>query len=379
MTEQAVLPPGFNPEVYVSLNPDLAAAGLDGTEHYLNHGFFEGRSYRKKYVFYIDVFSHCNLRCPSCLVGNKYGDIAAWPRGLMAPEYLGKILDKAQSECEIEVVGLYNWTEPLLHPDLPSLVREVKVRNLRCSLSSNLNVMRDPERLLAENPDHFRVSLSGFTQAVYEIGHREGNIEVVKRNMERLAKARAATNAKTQIEVYYHRYLHNVDETALMEEFSKSLGFEFNTHLAFLTTVEKIIAFSEGHATPEDQKIIDRFALPLDRALEVTAREQRSSTCFLLENVVALDVKGNAMLCCGSSMESVNVIANFLELPLTELQRQRGQKALCQSCMKLGIPDYFFQSSPELHRIAAETIAAAKLSQAHSSDPESHAAMAAAV
>jgi MoaA/NifB/PqqE/SkfB family radical SAM enzyme len=358
MTEKAVLPPDFDPALYVSLHPDLVASGIDGTEHYLNHGFFEGRSYRKAYQFYIDVFSHCNLRCPSCPVGNKYGNVAAWPRGLMAPEYLGKILDKALSECKIQGVGLFNWTEPLLHPHLPMLVREVKNRNLYCSLSSNLNVLRDPEQLLAENPDSLRISLSGFTQAVYQIGHREGDIEAVKLNMEHLARARAKTNAKTKIEVYYHRYLHNLHEVAPMEKFSKSLGFEFGTHLAYLMPVEKIIEFSEGHATAEDQKIIARFALPLDRALEVTSREQRSTTCTLLDDVIALDVNGNVMLCCGSSMESANLIANFLEFPLKELQRRRGQKVLCRSCMKLGIPDYFFQKSPELARIAAETIAA---------------------
>ena len=92
-------------------------------------------SSRKKYIFYIDVFSYCNLRCPTCIVGNKYGDIGAWPKGLMAPELLGRILDKAQSECEIQSVGLYNWTEPLLHPNLAELVRKVKSRNLSCALS----------------------------------------------------------------------------------------------------------------------------------------------------------------------------------------------------------------------------------------------------
>jgi hypothetical protein len=80
----------------------------------------------------------------------------------------------------------------------------------------------------------------------------------------------------------------------------------------------------------------------------------------LLEDHVTLDVNGNAMLCCGSSMESVNVVANFLKTPLEELQRLRRQKVLCRSCMKLGIPDYFLPSSPELERIEAETIAAAE-------------------
>jgi pyruvate-formate lyase-activating enzyme len=316
---------------------------------------------RKKYIFYIDVFSYCNLRCPTCVVGNKYGDIKAWPRALMEPELLGRILDKALSECEIQQVGLYNWTEPLLHPNLPELIREIKSRDLACVLSSNLNVLRDPIALLAENPDWLRVSLSGYTQAVYEIGHREGNIEDVKQNMRHLAEARTATSARTRLQVYYHRYLHNVAEIAPMQKFATSLGFEFDTCLAQFFPVEKIIDYSEGRVTPEDQKILASFALPLDRALAVTSREQRSQSCSLLDEIVTLDVKGNVMLCCGSSMQSSNVIANFLELPLEELQRRRGQKMLCRSCMKLGIPDYFAATSPLLEEIAAETIERAQL------------------
>ena len=43
---KAEMPPDFDPERYVSLNPDLAAANADGREHWLLHGFFEGRNYR---------------------------------------------------------------------------------------------------------------------------------------------------------------------------------------------------------------------------------------------------------------------------------------------------------------------------------------------
>jgi len=305
----------------------------------------------KSFVFYIDVFSYCNLRCPSCLVGTRYGELSDWPRGLMSPELLGQILDKAVSECSVSAVGLYNWTEPLLHPQIADLVRVVKSRGLPCALSSNLNVLRDPETLLAADPDFFRVSLSGFTQQTYEIGHREGDIEVVKQNMRRLAAARDVVRPHTQIEVFYHRYRYNGHELAAMQSFADSLGFHFTGTLAYLTTVEKIIAIARGQKSPEDDALLANLAVPLDRALAITSGIKRDS-CDLLEDIVVLDVEGNAMLCCGSSMDRRNRIGNFLDMPLAELQQRRRAQELCGSCLRLGIPDYF-AGHPEFEKIAA--------------------------
>lgn len=39
------LPPGFNPELYLNLNPDVRLAGCDPIEHYLVHGIKENRPY----------------------------------------------------------------------------------------------------------------------------------------------------------------------------------------------------------------------------------------------------------------------------------------------------------------------------------------------
>jgi MoaA/NifB/PqqE/SkfB family radical SAM enzyme len=306
----------------------------------------------KSFIFYIDVFSYCNLRCPSCLVGARYGALSEWPRGLMSPDLLGHILDKALRECRIAAVGLYNWTEPLLHPELPSLVRAVKSRDLVCGVSSNLNVLREPDALLAEHPDYFRISLSGFTQEIYARGHREGDIEIVKENMRRLAAAHDRVRSKTRIEVFYHRYRDNAHELAPMRDFAESLGFAFTSTLAYVTTVEKLIAIAQGETTPEDDALLSRLAVPLDRALAITSQLRRD-TCNLLEDIVVLDVEGNAMLCCGSSMAAVNRIGNFLDLPLAELQRRRRAKTLCRSCLSLGLPDYF-AGHPEFDKLAAE-------------------------
>lgn len=44
--EAKILPEDFDPNTYVSLYPDLIKAGVDGRQHYMKHGYYEGRRYR---------------------------------------------------------------------------------------------------------------------------------------------------------------------------------------------------------------------------------------------------------------------------------------------------------------------------------------------
>ena len=57
-------------------------------------------------------------------------------------------------------------------------------------LSSNLNVFKNAPAILAEAPDKLMLSVSGWTQGIYERYHRGGNIETVKKNMAEVAALR---------------------------------------------------------------------------------------------------------------------------------------------------------------------------------------------
>lgn len=46
LAEEPRLPDGFEPDIYLKLNPDVAAAGMDPQVHYLQHGRRERRLYR---------------------------------------------------------------------------------------------------------------------------------------------------------------------------------------------------------------------------------------------------------------------------------------------------------------------------------------------
>jgi len=72
-----------------------------------------GQAYTADYYFFIDVVGSCNLRCPSCAVGN----MPAIPKGLMSLEYYEKILEKIKLERPNEkcFIDLYNWGEAVIH------------------------------------------------------------------------------------------------------------------------------------------------------------------------------------------------------------------------------------------------------------------------
>jgi pyruvate-formate lyase-activating enzyme len=294
---------------------------------------------RKSYGFEIDVFSYCNLRCPSCLVGMGFGDISAWRHSLMPPSLLERILDKALSECEVGWVALYNWTEPLLHPEIIRLIGAVKSRSLPCLVSTNLNVLRNPDELVSRGLDFLRVSLSGFTQDVYQRYHRGGEIDVVKANMRRLSTAVKATGSTTLVQVFYHLYRYNQHEVPAMKLFAEDLGFKFEAAFAYVTVVEKIIEIIKGNVTKADSELLEGLAIPLDSAIALTSQTKKT-TCGLREDIIPLDTKGNMMLCTGSSMMPQNIIGNFLDHSIEELQKKRRCMTLCGPCLDLGIEGY---------------------------------------
>ena len=139
----------------------------NGWQHRIKNSRFFIEPERKSTTLYIDIFGHCNLRCPSCPVGNwSKNDGKTFSSGLIDEQTLRLILEKALSETNVESVGLFNWTEPLLNPNVNRLVRIVKSYGLKCSISSNLNVLKDPYGLMAAELDWFRVSVSGFAKRI---------------------------------------------------------------------------------------------------------------------------------------------------------------------------------------------------------------------
>lgn len=313
---------------------------------------------RQKFSFDIDVTGACNLRCPCCPQGNSGAD--RLPQGFMEPALLAAIVRKATAECRVTGISLFNWTEPLLHPGLPELVRIVEGAGIPCHLSSNLNLLPDADAIMAAGPASFKISVSGFSQEVYGAIHRGGDIDLVRKNMALLAAAKERHNAATRIFVTYHRYRHNLHEEPLMRDFAASLGFDFEPVWALMFPLEKLLACAagEGHDVPltqDDRSLIDLLAYPLERTL-AAARTRHNQPCRLLDRQISLDFQGQVLLCCGVFDARQFTIGNYLTLPLDTLQRLRREHEICRRCRQNGIHAYLTYGVPEMERQILATI-----------------------
>jgi len=310
----------------------------------------------KRIGFNIDVVSACNLSCPSCPVGNSTG--VRKSKGIMEPEFLEKILHKASTECEIDFIGLFNWTEPLIHPRIAELV-EIAGSYAPCHLSSNLNLAKiDYEAVLRKNPRYFRISLSGFNQSVYSKTHKGGDIEVVKKNMLKLSEAAANVGSRTKIEVLYLRYLGNADDELLMRYYSETLGFLFRPIWAYLMPLEKVLQYVSDPASlsEQDQRLVEMLALPPGPEVIEASRSVREEKCALLEDQITLNSQGVVQLCCALFDENRFSINRFLDKTFEEIQNKKRKMDICRECMSNGVHNLALYNSPKYDQIAGMNV-----------------------
>ncbi len=307
--------------------------------------------FREVVTLYIDIFGHCNLRCPSCPVGNwSKDDSKTFSSGLIKEETFRLIIEKSLAETSVSSVGLFNWTEPLLNPDASKFVRIVKSYGLNCSISSNLNVLRDPIDLMESGLDWMRVSVSGFYQDTYVKNHVGGDIEVVKQNMKLISEAKEKTGAKTDLELFFHKYKDNEHEEEPMRAYATSLGFRFSAAWAYLMPVEKMLSIDEPQKpmatlTEDDFKLVDRLALEPRSSLKIT-KKHKVKDCNLFD-FLTIDINANLFICCASSGSPTNIIGNYLELSIEQIREHQAKHSLCGPCMKAGLPILYGHADKE--------------------------------
>lgn len=291
---------------------------------------------------YIDIVGACNLSCPSCPMGNSENLNF---KKAMQLDMFRQIVEKARSEG-VRTIFLYNWTEPLVHPKIGEFIEIINAAGMASGISTNLNLAKNMEKALLAEPSYFRISLSGFLQETYQKGHVGGDIEVVKQNMIALHEIKQRLGLSTRVDVYYHRYLDNIDEEALMRDFSARLGFVFTTGYSVMMPLEKTLAIVErdSSVTATDYETLKRLALPPYDDLVNVMQQHPKQACRLKDDWLVIDCNGNTVLCCTIFNQTEYQVGKYLDMPLAELTRRKSTQQncvdMCNRCAKKGLHIY---------------------------------------
>ncbi len=185
--------------------------------------------------YFLDPINICNLRCPLCPTGQG---ILARKQGRMPLSELKRIADEiAPYAYRVE---LYNWGEPLLHPDIFEMIRYLSSRRISVRLSSNLNHFTPDmaQSLIQSGLSQLVVSIDGATQASYSAYRRRGQLDVVLQNLELLLDARRRLGATRPFVIW--RMLigkHNEHEIEQVRQMACQSGVDsFTTGPLFVDT-----------------------------------------------------------------------------------------------------------------------------------------------
>jgi MoaA/NifB/PqqE/SkfB family radical SAM enzyme len=137
-------------------------------------------------------------------------------------------------------VELYNWGEPLLHPEIVEMVGYATRQRISVGLSSNLNRLDRvmAERLIETGLSQLTVSIDGATQPSYGAYRRGGSLEAVLTNLKMLIDARRALGRVTPLIIA--RMLvgkHNEHEIDVTRRLAEDVGVDsFSTGVLYVDT-----------------------------------------------------------------------------------------------------------------------------------------------
>lgn len=178
----------------------------------------------RPYYYIIDICNVCNLRCPLCPTGNT---TIARKQAMLSLAQYKELFDKVKEFAL--VVSFYNHGEPLLNPDVFSIIEHTHSNRVGTNISSNFNWPQPVEinDFIRSGLDYVTVSLDGVTQESYQQYRVRGDIAEVLDNLKRLLSAKKALKSKTPfVEWQFIVFKHNEHEVDQARKLASELGVD---------------------------------------------------------------------------------------------------------------------------------------------------------
>lgn len=289
------------------------------------------------YTIYIDPMGGCNFACSFCPC-NTVDYRNADRHAMMSLDTFKKIVDDIKKfPSTVKVVNMYGFGEPLLNPNIISMVRYLKeadVCNEIFMVSNGALLTPELSRELAESGlDLYRVSLEALDSEKYHLfTQRNVTFEKIVENVRGIYEASRGTGLRVEVKT--------VNTVVATEEYKKFFEDTFSTITDYLRVENVGQIWSEFDAKNMEEKID-------------AAKLENDIPCSRPFFQMAIHSNGDVSACC-ADWKLETVYGNVKETSLLDiwnspkhlsLQKmmagyQRSKIPFCQNC-EFQSPDFF--------------------------------------
>ena len=258
----------------------------------------------------------------------------------------------SQIKDSAKIIQFYFQGEPLLHKDLPVMIREAHEAGLYTIVSTNGQAMTQDlaNALVAARLNRIIVSMDGLTDESYGSYRIGGSLEQCKAALRYLREAKkicqqSGLSAKRSvfcqqsgliIELQVLRLKTNEHEWEAFKRLYRSLGAD---RLTFKTA--QLYDYAAGHPLMPSNPRYSRYRLGSDGLYH---RKNRWSWCTRVWMGCVIATNGDVLPCCYDKAHEY-VYGNIMEAPLAEILHsdkarafmraaQKEQPAICKECWR---------------------------------------------
>jgi MoaA/NifB/PqqE/SkfB family radical SAM enzyme len=287
----------------------------------------------------VDPSNMCQLACPGCVHSERSELLRLfdWPKGTLSELNFAALL-RLYGPTAIAVY-FCDYGEPLLNLNTPKLIRMAKSYLMATALSTSLSVRRfDPEAYVASGLDFMVLSIDGATQPVYERFRRNGNLELVLKNVARLVDAKRRLRRRTPLLSWnFLAFEHNAHEIPAAERMARRLGVNYfrvvnpfdvswddpDIRPAAVKPYVRRLDWTSIANPPENWNpfpeaaeagtIAAAFEKPLNRGTIGDGPASSGHTCHWLYKNIVMDATGRVLPCCGAPRLGANLVFGTLD------------------------------------------------------------------
>jgi radical SAM protein with 4Fe4S-binding SPASM domain len=292
----------------------------------------------------VEPTNQCNLSCPLCPVG---GGRNLRPPRFMEPAQFETLVIGAQGR--IPAMVLHNDGEPLLHPELPQMIRLAADAGIRVELSTNGMLLasgRLAQELVASGLRRLVVSLDGGDQETLARYRRGAEFERITEGVRLLARARRKLGSPWPvIEVQCLLLRTNEDQRGTMPRLARGLGADLLTEksaalmdLPLCDPATELLAAEFLPSDPSDSRYV------VDEAGRLTLKGDPSALCRGIHTRMVVLADGTVVPCC-CDHHAEHPMGNAFTEPLGDIwrgarfrtfrdsvRRSRPGLPLCRDC-----------------------------------------------